>query len=106
LLKELTSTQLAEWEAYDKIDPIGEWRSDFRISYLTWIVTNLAIQIHGKKGAEQTKIDDFILKWDAGEKEEKVQTVEDMRNVLLGIAARQNKSQNKVKRPPPKSLEK
>jgi len=39
-----------------------------------------------------TKIDDFLLQWDTGAKtESKQQSVEEMKNILLGLAASQNK---------------
>jgi len=90
LLKKLTSYQLAEWEAYSVIHPIGEERSDHRISYLAWIITNLFIQAYGKKGSKLTEFKDYIFDWDAtAPKEEKVQSVEEMKSVLMMLAKSQ-----------------
>jgi hypothetical protein len=110
LLKQLTSRQLAEWEAYNVIDPIGEWRADFRISYLASLITNLAIRIHGKKGAKSVDIEEFLLKWDAEagkvKQEDKVQSVEEIKRALMSIASIQNKKAAIKNTPPPKSLKK
>lgn len=90
-MEQLTAKQLAEWEAYNNIDPVGEWRNDFKFSYMASIISNLMIQAYGKKGSEMTKINDFLLQWDKEEEEPKKQSVEEMKRVLLGLAASQNK---------------
>jgi hypothetical protein len=91
-LEQLTSSQLAEWEEYSKIDPIGEWRNDFKFAYMASIITNLMIGAYGKKGSKLTKLEDFLIKWDTGMVEpEKKQSVEDMKQILLSIASAQNK---------------
>jgi hypothetical protein len=91
-LVELTSRQLSEWEAYDRLDPIGTWRDDFRMAYLAAQMTNLTIAVHGKKGAKQVSTIDFMPNWDE-EKiiEPKKQSVEEMKSIILGIANAQNK---------------
>jgi hypothetical protein len=98
-LEVLTSRQLSEWEAYDRIDPTGEWREDFRMAYLASLVTNLTISVHGKKGAKHTEVTDFMPDW-SGEKlhEPKKQSAEEMKEMLLGIAAAQNKKVAQDKR--------
>jgi hypothetical protein len=109
-LDQITSRELSEWEAYDRLDPIGSWREDFRMAYLSSLITNLTISVHGKKGAKHTEVVDFMPDW-SGEKanEPKKQTVEQMKEMLLGIAQAQNKKvmmekkstvpkQNKTKR--------
>ena len=62
------------------------------MAYLASLVTNLTISIHGKKGAKHTEVTDFMPDW-GGEKgkEPKKQSVEDMKEMLLGIAQAQNK---------------
>jgi hypothetical protein len=103
-LKSLTAKQLAEWEEYSKIDPIGKWREDYRLAYLAMLITNLTIQVHGKRGAQLAKFEDFLLEWDSeGTKttSTKQQSVEDMRSVLMSLAASQNK---KVRKTPPKKV--
>ena len=98
-MEQLTAKQLAEWEAYNNIDPVGEWRNDFKFSYMASIISNLMIQAYGKKGSKMTKIEDFQLQWDTGaETESKQQSVEEMKNILLSLAASQNK---KTEQSPP-----
>lgn len=98
---------MAEWQAFNNLEPIGEQRDDFRISYLATIITNLAISIHGKKGSKPKEIKDFLLDWDSS-KPKGTQSPEDMKRVFMDIAAmnkkkEENKRDNKRK---PKSLQK
>lgn len=97
--------QISEWEAYDRIDPIGTWRDDFRIAYLMTIVTNLAISINGKKGTKFKEISDFIPVWDQEETSglPQQQSMEEMKKVLHSIAKRQGtkkKIKKRVTKPP------
>jgi len=90
-LQELTSTQLSEWEAFNQLEPIGEWRSDFRASFLATVVTNIAKSVWGKKGAKMSKVDDFLFKWGEQELEQeynepKEQTMEEMEQAVHAIA--------------------
>jgi hypothetical protein len=65
---------------------------------LAWTITNLFIQAYSKKGTELTKFEDFILNWDStAPKEEKVQSVEEMKNALMMLARSQEGSKD-VKR--------
>jgi hypothetical protein len=92
-LDQLTSKQLSEWEAYDRLDPVGKWRDDFRLAYLSSLLTNLTVSVYGKKGAVMTNPIDFMLDWDVeGEgKQPKQQSVEEMKQILLGFARSQNR---------------
>lgn len=96
-MDQLTSAQLSEWEAYDKLDPIGTWRDDYRMAYLASMITNLVISIHGKKGAKHTVPLDYMPKWDA-EKESIVrkQTPEEMKELLLDLAKMHNKNVGRI----------
>lgn len=93
-MDQLTSYQLSEWEAYDRIDPIGSWRDDFRISYIASLLTNLVIRVHGKKGAKLTEVKEFLFDWSGeirkGELTKK-QSPEEMKAIMMAIAAGQNK---------------
>lgn len=106
-MEKLTSSQLAEWYAFDRLDPIGKARDDFRISYLATIVTNLAIAINGKKGTKPKEVKDFILDWDSG-KEKGTQSPEEMKRIFMDIAAMNKKKEEKVRdnKRIPKSLQK
>lgn len=99
----LTLDQINEWEAYDRIDPIGNWTKYFRTAKLESTITNLAIRIHGKEGKELTTPLDFMPNWEGGEKEEelqKEQSVEDMKQIMMSVAGIQNKKVTTRNRPP------
>ncbi len=109
LLNQLTAYQIAEWIAYDTLDPIGKWRDDYAIAQLLSQVTNIAIGVHGKKGAAFTTPSEFLMDWgDDGFKEPKKQSVVDMKNVLISIAEAQKKEKvgEKTKYTPPSKLTK
>jgi len=71
------------------LDPIGEWRADFRTASLISQVVNIARIIWGKRGVEMTAPLDYMPEWDK-ETEYKKQSVEEMKQILLGIAGTQN----------------
>ena len=90
LLDKLSSVQLSEWEAYDRLDPVGAVRDDYWMTYLLSLMTNLTIQVNSKPGAKLTTADDFQPPWKEDAKVEKKQSVEEMKQRLLSIAATQN----------------
>ena len=96
----LNARQLAEWEAMDRLDPVGEWRADFRIAMLSSLVLNIALKwAAGRKSVKLSEITDFMPKWDGvGFKETKVQSVDEMKRILLEIAKTQNKKVEAEKR--------
>ena len=100
----LTSRQISEWEAYDRIDPIGSWREDFRLAKIECLITNIVQQLYAKKGSTPkiTTPLDFMVDWigEKGETEPKKQSVEDMKSILLGIAKSQNKKVRGLNKPP------
>lgn len=106
MLDQLTSKQLSEWEAYDRLDPIGSWREDFRMAYLSSLITNLTISVHGKKGAKTTTPMEFMPEWDREGviHEPKKQSVEEMKAIMMGIAKNQNKKVVVRNNPPVKKL--
>ena len=89
--KGLTLKQLQEWEAMDRIDPVGSWRDDFRMAVLASTVENLAIAIYGKKGTKLSVPMDFMPDWSGEIKEVEKQTPQQMREILLAMARSQNK---------------
>jgi hypothetical protein len=96
LLGELTAWQISEWEAYDKLDPIGTWREDFRFACLSSMITNLAISIHGEKGTKMTAPIDFMQDWTGDRKDEvRQQSPEEMKAIFQQIVAA-NKGNKKV----------
>jgi hypothetical protein len=91
----LTGPQLNEWEAYDKIDPIGTWREDFRGAKLESLIINIVQQLYAKKGHSPviTTAAEFMPDWTGGKKvEPKKQSVEEMKSILMSFAKKQNKS--------------
>jgi hypothetical protein len=88
----LSASQLMEWEAYDSLDPVGSWREDIRVAYLSSLITNLAISTHGKKGSRLTKVEDFMLEWDeeAREAKQQGQSTEEIKEILLSFANTHN----------------
>jgi hypothetical protein len=97
-LEELTSEQISEWEAYDRLDPIGTYREDFRMAVIASQMTNLMIQAHGKKGSKLTDTADFMPKWGEDTTTPKVQSMEEIKKALMSIASTHNKSIDKKKR--------
>ena len=94
----MTSAQLSEWEAYDRLDPVGSWRDDFRTASLMAHIVNVINALYAAKGATPKVSDpmDYMPNWD-GEKRKKKQSVEEMKELLLGIAKNQNKNVAKEK---------
>lgn len=60
IIDSLTSRQLSEWEAYDKIDPIGEWREDYRFAQLMALVTNIVTKLYAKDKPKMVEPIDFM----------------------------------------------
>ncbi|MBT8199580.1 MAG: DUF4035 domain-containing protein [Acidimicrobiia bacterium] len=57
LQAEITSREFAEWIAYDRLEPIGDDRSDHMIAQLTAILAN----IHRRPGTKAYTVTDFLL---------------------------------------------
>jgi len=106
-LDQLSSPQLSEWEAYDRLEPIGEWRADFRTATLISAVVNLAKSIWGKEGGKMTSPTDFMPKWDEEPKAEPVkQSVEEMKQIIYAIADISKKKERKLHNRPPRKRQK
>ncbi len=100
----MTSAQLSEWEAYDRLDPIGKWRDEYSIAVLNSLIVNIVSKLYAKKGhtPKEVKPIDFMPNWSGEKREEKKQSVEEMKQVLLSIAAaaKRRTERDKRKRPP------
>ncbi len=91
-MDQLRSSQLSEWEAYDRLDPVGTWRDDFRMAYLSSIVTNLVISVYGTGGTEMKVPLDFMPDWMKDSPDEvKKQSVEEQKAILYDIARSQKR---------------
>lgn len=94
MLDQLTSAQLSEWEAYDRIDPVGTWRGDFQTAQILTLLTNMYNALHTK---ETKKVDvmEFMPNWTGEREEEKQQSLsEAIIQAFGGIARRQKKTKN------------
>jgi len=104
----LNARQLSEWEAYDRIDPIGGFRLDYEAAAIQSQIQNIALAAWAKKGhkPEFTTYKDFMPMWGIkeGEKETPVQSVEQMKEFLLAFATKHNKRINRTKNTPPSNL--
>lgn len=88
-LDDVTSEQLSEIEAYDSIEPIGGFREDFRFAQVCNLVFQIAQAVYGKKGQRRSSTPADFMPWGSeaiyGRRKpvKKVQTVEEMKEVLL-----------------------
>ena len=92
--------QISEWEAYDRLDPIGEWRADFRIAQLRATIVNIAKELYPEKGVKPVLVTplEMMPDWDGTEEKEVVQqSVEEQKRILFGIANVQKKRIRKEK---------
>ena len=76
LLCRVNSKELSEWQAYYRIEPFGEKRSDLRFALMT---ANL-MSPHMKKG-KSPKLSDFMLDFEP----KKQMTNDEIKNVLKGF---------------------
>jgi hypothetical protein len=66
-------------------------------------LTNLTIQVNGKRGSALTKPEDFLIEWDFTKpKEVKQQSIEEMKEVLKAIASANKKQEKRMVRKPKK----
>lgn len=97
-MDQITSAQFSEWEAYDKLDPIGSWRSDFNAAHIISTMTNIANSIYHEEGKPliQTTIDEFMPIWDKEERKKRKiktpekQSPETLKDALLSFARSHN----------------
>ena len=109
LLEKLSSYQIAEWEVYNRLDPIGTWREDFRMANTICYIMNIVSHLYAKKGTtpQMYKPETFMPDW-AGDKEKEnllKQSTEQMKGFLLAFAKSQNKQVKKqLRQDPPKRV--
>lgn len=92
-MDQLTSTQLSEWEAYNRLEPIGRYRDDYRTALLCAVVANIT----RKKGTKLATIDDFMLNWDTEQPKKRKQSLSEMKTILLTIKQHYNRKQSRKK---------
>ena len=111
-MSQITSAQLSEWEAYDRLDPIGEMRGDIRNAQLRSLITNIVRQLYPEKGVEpvMTTPAELMIDWGGEKQEPPEQTVEEQKQILFGIARSQKRKIEREKhlksRPPPRKYRK
>lgn len=86
MLSQLTLEQLQEWEAYNAIDPIGEWREDYRIAKLESMVMNIALSVWGKEGSTLTSPKDFMPEFYQDQEEVKRKHLQQIKEMFLGLS--------------------
>jgi hypothetical protein len=100
-LDQITSAQLSEWEAYDKLDPVGTWRSDFQMAQLISLIHNVVNSLYCKKGSQPiiTSALDFMPDWDGEEKKPiiKKTSSEEIKQIFAGIAKDFEKNEKREK---------
>ena len=89
-MEQLTAIQLAEWEVFCEVEPLSSQKSDIHWAYLLSTVTNLFISVYGKQGSKKVKTEDYLINW-WEDKQGKVQTAEDMKDLLMSLANQQNR---------------
>jgi hypothetical protein len=56
LLERVSSAELTEWLAFDRVEPIGAWRGDYNFAMLAALYANA----NRKKGSKPFKTVDFM----------------------------------------------
>lgn len=102
----LNAVQLSEWEAYDRLDPIGSWTDDFRMARLMSLIINIVRSLYPKKGHKPEMVTpvEFMPNW-LGEEQEtivKQQDPEEMKQMFQAIVRAQNKKKALHNNPPSK----
>lgn len=100
-MDQLTSNQLSEWEAYDRLDPIGSWREDYRMASIESTLINIHNAANVSEGAkmEATTASDFLPIWDTEqrakivEKRRRTQSIEEMKQAMMSFSSSHNKSE-------------
>lgn len=109
MIRELTASQLAEWQAFSLLEPFETEKSDYKFSYLYSVLTNLVIRSMGKRGAKLTSVEDFSLAWDPEDAIPKQQSIYQMKDMFRMIASDSKEKEdfnNKRIRRKPKHLKK
>jgi hypothetical protein len=92
LIDNLSAKQISEWEAFNRIQPIGQRRLDVYFSFMMTTLHNIVIGFSGSKTAKQFKVEDFVPNWTGltEKPDEVVMTEEKMKEVLLAFAQTHN----------------
>ena len=99
----MTGDQLSEWEAFDRLEPIGGYKQDFRFAQLCDLIHVVANALGGGNRV-RSKIQDFMPWWftqylkNIGKIGGR-QSVEEIKKGLLEFARQHNKAlENKARK--------
>jgi adenine-specific DNA glycosylase len=100
-LDQLTSEQLSEWEAFDRLDPIGKWRDEFNFAVLDSLIVNIVSRLYSKKGHTPREVSptEFMPNWSGEKKIARKQSVEEMKQALMALAKSVSKRPDPRKKP-------
>lgn len=92
LERTLSAAELAEWEAFNEIEPIGDDRADLR----TGILASLWANMHRRKGSPAFKPTDFMpfVDREAVKRRENSALSEKIRGALMGMGGGRSRSAN------------
>lgn len=90
MLDDLTGEQVAEWAAYNELEPIGEYRRDYMEAQIISTVHNIAQSVFSKKGRSKkaTRPEDCIPWLDKPEgtgQSSSMQSPEDIKAVFMDL---------------------
>ena len=87
----MDARELAEWEAYELIEPFGQVRGDLQAGVIAAEIVNIVTQLYGKKKDKRATPADFLLKFEKPKpKQPAAQPWQNIMNNLRLIAARHN----------------
>lgn len=104
MLSMMTAEQIAEWEAYDRLEPIGGFRQDYRFAQLCCLIVDIAQAMAGKKGRRKKTSPFDFMPWgpkpDKG-KAQKARTPEEIKQLFSSIIrCKGKKLSHDTKKPP------
>lgn len=80
-----------EWEAFNRLQPIGQRRNDVYFSILMSTLFNIAHAFSGSKQAKQFKAEDFVPNWMGSEEEDvDVMSPDQIKNFFIEFAKTHN----------------
>lgn len=79
-----------EWEAFNRIQPIGARRFDVYYSTLMTAIHNIALAFSGSKTNKKYKVEDFMPNWMGNEKSSEEMSIEDQISFWRAFAEQHN----------------
>ena len=88
MLRSITSEQFVEWIEYDKLDPFGQWREDYRSAEIVTMLAN--VNRDAKRKREPFKTTDFLVKFGEQINDKPKQSWQDQLNIAKLFASAYN----------------